>query len=1030
MAAGDDIVSELRSYGAPPSTVRPLNTLDWRALQYLDLFPGLSGAEALDLRPDAVVETGGSPLLYVVRRPMSSPPQDVATKQLLSLKRTLAFRGDNAFLAVLSPGELDLYPIDRARDLPTPHRVKKASPEAESFVLDLSQGAIKLDAVDSDRAADRATVHELMFDVLTNATQSLLTAPGLQGDSSRVVSLVGRALFTRFLIDRNVLNARTFPWLEQHTNGQFSRCFDTPELAAQTCSWLDATFNGNLLPLQVDDYSAFFAQFNGQSHPLFHELGKIAARTSSSGQMLLDWGDINFAHVPVGLLSQVYEHYSHRLFNRAAREESVHYTPSAVAQYVMDEAFAALKTCEPAEALVLDPAAGAGVFLTLALRRLVSEEWKRTGKRPTTQRIRDILRNQVHGLDINESALRLAALSLYLTALELDPNPGPPEHLVFPELLGTNLLAVNKDVRANSADERLGSLRMNVARSWDQRFDVVVGNPPWTSWSGQVGREANEVVNTTVRSIARARAPADSLPDAVRFYQNPDNVPDLPFVWRSLVWSKPNGTLAFVLHGRLLFKQQTFPTAAREALFSMLKVEGLLNGTDVARLVWPGMNQPFCVLLATNALPRSDDSFYYVSPSPSDGPTGATHIVIDYQNATPVHPGVLRDNPTLLKVLYTGTPLDADLIGRLEQRVTRDSDGGWRRLEDYWKRDLGLDVAQGYQVGNEQREARFLMDLNAHMLEPSIAAGYHVETKQLPLFNRQMLQWPRRAEIYRTPLALVSESPGDGQQSIRCRWAGADGLLAYNRSYYGFSGHGHSDGEALTKYVFALSNSSLFVYYLLMTSSRVGVERRALLLDEIVRFPVRPWGTLSEAERVAVLSVSERMIRTDHIDIDALNRVIFDLYGFDAFDAHIVSDALETRMPYDGSRKRAMAPPSDADCAAFISALNNGLSDFMKLRGHSVTVEPIALGSRTWRFLRVFTRGSEANGRDSDVALSLVETLANNEGATRAFLHDGAGNLVLALRNQYQYWTLTRAAQCTMDLLPRLGGGLGKVANG
>ena len=86
----------------------------------------------------------------------------------------------------------------------------------------------------------------------------------------------------------------------------------------------------------------------------------------------------------------------------------------------MDEVFDGLPDAHKAR--VLDPACGASVFLVLALRRLYREQWKHDGKRPGTKVIRELLEKKITGFDINESALKLSALSLYLTAIELDPK--------------------------------------------------------------------------------------------------------------------------------------------------------------------------------------------------------------------------------------------------------------------------------------------------------------------------------------------------------------------------------------------------------------------------------------------------------------------------------------------------------------------------------------------------------------------------------------------------------------------------------
>src|SRR5208337_1849683 len=99
---------------------------------------------------------------------------------------------------------------------------------------------------------------------------------------------------------------------------------------------------------------------------------------------------------------------------------------------LVDDAFDGMR--KAGKARVLDPACGAGVFLVLAFRRLYQERWKATGQRPPRPVIRKILNHQLRGFDINESALRLSALSLYLTAIELDPKPTPPDALKFKNL--------------------------------------------------------------------------------------------------------------------------------------------------------------------------------------------------------------------------------------------------------------------------------------------------------------------------------------------------------------------------------------------------------------------------------------------------------------------------------------------------------------------------------------------------------------------------------------------------------------------
>lgn len=123
------------------------------------------------------------------------------------------------------------------------------------------------------------------------------------------------------------------------------------------------------------------------------------------------------------------------------------------------------------------------MFLVLAFKRLVLEKWKITGERPTRNQIRGILNHQLVGLDINSESLKFAALSLYLTALELDPNPTPLSELKFDGLNTKTLINVSF---GEDLQETLGSLSERLPVELNERFDIVVGNPPWTKQRGRV----------------------------------------------------------------------------------------------------------------------------------------------------------------------------------------------------------------------------------------------------------------------------------------------------------------------------------------------------------------------------------------------------------------------------------------------------------------------------------------------------------------------------------------------------------------
>ena len=84
-------------------------------------------------------------------------------------------------------------------------------------------------------------ISEVVLDLLSHSIDVLKRRCSVSGEDA--ISLVGRALFTRFLADREIL-----PALHRDAPDQ-SEYFDNAVHAEKTSAWLDLTFNCDFLPL-------------------------------------------------------------------------------------------------------------------------------------------------------------------------------------------------------------------------------------------------------------------------------------------------------------------------------------------------------------------------------------------------------------------------------------------------------------------------------------------------------------------------------------------------------------------------------------------------------------------------------------------------------------------------------------------------------------------------------------------------------------------------------------------------------------
>jgi hypothetical protein len=1009
-----ELIAAPEDFGIPAEMLLRLDEdAGHRQLPYLDLIPGNWSASASELLPNAVLETNGRAVVYLIA---DSPTRNLMGSTALSrLRETLACRGDARYLGVIQPGVLHVYPLGFfGKRVPGEVRIDL---DGGSALHDFITGRTDVQAV-----ADKAWLDAYLLELLRSTARNLKSVGRLS--DGQVLSLVGRGLFARFIADRRIVTDADAVTISSHADS-LEGLFGSPMAAATTFAWLDKTFNGNLLPLLSGDthtpdaYGAFFAEVGDRcTQAICEQLGNIMAR-AVHGQRHLGWQRIQFAHVPADTLSQVYEHFAHEYWREFAEATSIHYTPRHIAQMLVDATFTGLRMDDISRASVLDPSAGAGVFLVLAFKRLIAERWRTTGKRPTRRTIRAILNNQLCGLDINPEALKFAALSLYLTALELDPRPTPLDELKFDRLDETGTLVdVSRDGQVQVGKKspktiQLGSLAPALSLPGNRRFDIVVGNPPWTD----LKQPAVQPLSGLVRDIARRQGLDEK---TVAELQVSGGIPDIPFVWRAIEWARPGGMIAFALHAQHLLFQHGAREDLRLALLQCLEVTGILNGSAVRTTrIWPTVTAPFCLLVARNEKPKRDSAFYYLSPELEPTLNREGRMRLDPHAAVPVAQSVAQRSPHLFKVLFRGTPLDHAIF----EKITGHS--AVKPLKAYWE-SLGLHCGDGYQIASKAHDPVFLRGMK--MLEMNRVPGFEVDIDELRDFDIPGLHSVRREEIYHAPLVLLRESP----KYERKQWGGllCRNDLAYSESFIGFSARGHRDGEALVRYIQLLSYSSIYLYVLLMTSSKFGVERDATLNEDFYDFPVVVFESLTREQCRTVDALSARLIAGEHPwdDIDAF---FMSIYGLTATDGQVIRDTLVMALPFAETIAQAERPVDDAAVATFAAEVARIVEPFAKTRGHVCVASPEpALDRANWRFVRIeFHRQSAGRSAIDFAATQLAHALAERFWAAqiRVYPAGDAGALIVGQLAGNRYWTKTRARILALDLLNE---GLGSYCGG
>lgn len=958
---------ELQAYGALPQQIVTISPDSARALRYADLLRGDD-----DWRPPVVVEHEHVPRVFVF-----DGRDEVDQSVINGWYRRVLLRGDPAWTAILRPGRLEVRAFDIKDRTITPREageIARDSGGLAKFIHSVRSGATDLPR------------RRYLYDLLTRSMEDAI----VQGvpNSRDAISVVGLGLFWRFLVDRGLL-AGIEPGQIAQDASNWTDCLSSKQSALQTLAWLEKTFNGGLFKFDVSPEHFPEAVFQCV-------LGDIAAGATATGQLHLPqfWSEIDFSHIPVGLLSEVYEAFAHRMAPEEAKKRSIFYTPRHIAEFVVAETLATVSERQPR---VLDPSAGAGVFLVAAFRQLVQHEWERTGIRPDRETIRRILSTQLTGFDIDAQALYLARLALYLTALELEtgPSPGELHQLKFSSL---------DHALVCRPSEQDGSLAA-VDENFRGRFDVVIGNPPWTAKKGKDKKRWIRNIGDDVRR----RLPATDLTPEI-----PDANPDIAFFWRTAEWARPGGHVALVIDARRLFGLSDSSFRTRRQLFSVFNVTGILNGAALRRTnVWPNISAPFCVVFARNEVAPRDGLFHFVSPFVErQNKNEQTVLRIDWGDAELVSHDEVRTFPWALKSRFRADPMARCAFESLRRIGIP--------LKDYL-RTLGTELRDGYVKGKGSRERKPATALQG-MRHFSRVKGevFAVRKSDLGAFDHTLeFQYPRRRDTYLGPLLVLRESVIADR--LRPRSVRVDCDAVFSESFHGISFANVERSEDQARLLQLLMQSAVVEFFLLLVDRSFGSERERTEMASFQSVPVVPLERLSEAQLRDMRRLSKAMEGgLDHDLLREIDLFVFDLFGLLNVERDAVMDTLEVRGPRPTSDKTAVRHTDADDRREFLKVLRSSLDDVLQASGLRSSVTELGARGLPWRVLSVATRDVPSPELDIGVLLKT----ADESGTSLVIVPTSNWHVFVALPDLYRYWTRTQARLLAAELV---GGPLGNV---
>ena len=247
-----------------------------------------------------------------------------------------------------------------------------------------------------------------------------LCRDGSANERKRVHALLGRIIFTCYLIDREIIYLRDYPFIRSKGVTTLLDLFEqygpqqAKELLYQLFAQLREDFNGSMFDDNLDAERQSISDNDIDALKRFFRGEQL-----QSGQRTFGFWAYDFSIIPVETISAIYEKFLEEEDASGKEATGAFYTPKHLAEMVVNEAVASFDSL--LEKRYLDPACGSGVFLVILFNR-IAEEWQRHNPnvqvRTKVRELLVILEQKICGVDVNLTACRITCFSLYVAFLD------------------------------------------------------------------------------------------------------------------------------------------------------------------------------------------------------------------------------------------------------------------------------------------------------------------------------------------------------------------------------------------------------------------------------------------------------------------------------------------------------------------------------------------------------------------------------------------------------------------------------------
>jgi hypothetical protein len=772
-----------------------------------------------ELHLDGILCLEKTPIIYFRQ------VEQIASEEVTGLHRLFWNQGVAPILVLITPHQVHIYsglslPAETqssaAPNYSLVEILDRVGTQLRAFILSVESGEyfrLHRQAFDPHQRVDRNLLCNLQA-----AREELDRVPAVQLSSYTLDALLCRLVFTCYLFDRHIIDRGYLESLSiQNTSHLRDILRREPRTQAKEELYklfgqLGQDFNGDLFSDALDVEARQIQVEHLEILDRFFHAADVR-----SGQQ--SFWPYDFSIIPIETISAIYEHFLKAASEEEKRASGAFYTPRFLAEFVLDVSLEGVSSL--LDKRFLDPACGSGIFLVGLFNRM-AEEWRRHN--PDASYLQQVtgllkvLRENIFGVDKNQTACRITAFSLYLAFLD-QLLPSDIRELQRQRNILPRLVYVPDEA---SSEDRGSTIRcadfFTAQAEMPVQAHCIIGNPPWASMKGKnaavVGWCAERNVPFPDRQIATA------------------------FMWRAADQVQEDGKICFILPHGTLFNHSAAAVTFQREWFRQHAVELVVNLADYQRFLFEESEAPALVVRYRKERPAdSGHRIDYWAPKTNWAITQAEVISILPEDRSRLTIREVLDDlqsddaPLIWKERFWATPRDWRLLDRLSllPRLRDIVEQPSRRQGKRWL------IAEGFQPLGENDDpqkgkalklpSRLFVQatspkLRLFLLEEDCdeLPSHHVTVRHRSNTNSQ---------IYQAPHVLITKGLK--------RSAFADFHVSFRHALRGIQGP--EEDRELLLFLAAYLQTALARFFLFHTSSNWGVSRAEVHVEELLRLP-------------------------------------------------------------------------------------------------------------------------------------------------------------------------------------------------